>query len=150
LRAPSERGSAKIYMSGPDFLDANVLVYAYDTRYPEKQRIAQNFVRKAIAGEFISSVQALTEFAAILLHKFSPAMTAANLASALDVLSPIRLVSPDSGMVRRAVEARGQYGIHFYDGMIIAAAERGGSAKILSEDFNTGQEYFGIRIVNPF
>ena len=28
-------------MSAPDFLDTNVLVYAYDTSYPEKQKIAR-------------------------------------------------------------------------------------------------------------
>jgi predicted nucleic acid-binding protein len=137
-------------MSGPDFLDTNVLIYAYDSNYPEKQRIAQTLVRRAITGEFVSSVQVLGEFAAILLHKFSPPMTPSNLAVALDVLSPIKLISPDGGIVRRAVEARGQYGVHLYDGMILAAAERAGSAQIWSEDFNSGQEYFGIRVVNPF
>ena len=137
-------------MSVPDFLDANVLVYAYDSNYPEKQKIAQSFVLRAIAGEFVSSVQVLGEFAAVLLHKFSPAMSPGNLAAVLDVLSPIRLISPDAGIVRRAVEARGQYGVHLYDGMVIAAAERAGSAQIWSEDFNADQEYFGIRIVNPF
>jgi len=44
---------------------------------------------------------------------------------ALDALGAMRLVQPDHGMVRRAVEARAAYGIHFYDGMIVAAAERG-------------------------
>ena len=42
------------------------------------------------------------------------------------------------------------YGIHFYDGMIVAAAERAGCQRILSEDFNAGQEYFGVTVVNPF
>jgi predicted nucleic acid-binding protein len=34
--------------------------------------------------------------------------------------------------------------------MIIAAAERAGCARILSEDFNAGQEYFGVLVTNPF
>lgn len=38
----------------------------------------------------------------------------------------------------------------FYDGMIVAAAERAGCKRILSEDFNTGQEYFGVTVANPF
>jgi predicted nucleic acid-binding protein len=42
------------------------------------------------------------------------------------------------------------YGIHFYDGMIVAAAERAGCGRIWSEDFNAGQKYFGITVTNPF
>lgn len=68
----------------------------------------------------------------------------------LDTLSPIKLVLPDLGTVRRAVEARERFGIRFYDGMIVAAAERGGCRRIWSEDFNAGQEYFGVKVENPF
>jgi predicted nucleic acid-binding protein len=53
-------------------------------------------------------------------------------------------------MVRRAVEAKETYGIHFYDGMIVAAAERAGSERIWSEDLNPGQKYFGVAVANPF
>ena len=68
----------------------------------------------------------------------------------LDTLAPIRLITPDGDTVRRAVQARAAYGLHFYDGMIIAAAERAGSERVWSEDFNAGQKYFGITAVNPF
>ena len=68
----------------------------------------------------------------------------------LDKLSPIKLVVSDRELVRRAVEARAAYGIHFYDGMIVAAAERAGCARILSEDFSDGQVYFGVTVANPF
>jgi hypothetical protein len=36
------------------------------------------------------------------------------------------------------------------NGMILAAAERGACVRILSEDLNTGQSHFGIRVENPF
>jgi len=65
-------------------------------------------------------------------------------------LASIRLTIPDAELVRRAVEARSSYGVHFYDGMIIAAAERAGCARIWSEDFNEGQKYFGVTVANPF
>ena len=68
----------------------------------------------------------------------------------LDRLSPIKLVTPDAGLIRRAVEAQSAYGLHFYDCMIIAAAERGGCERIWSEDFNAGQKYFGVIVTNPF
>ena len=68
----------------------------------------------------------------------------------LDAIASIPLVTPDREMVRRAVEAREKFGIHFYDGMIVAAAERAGCARIWSEDLNPGQVYFGIPVTNPF
>jgi predicted nucleic acid-binding protein len=137
-------------MPAPDFLDTNVLVYAYDSADPRKQRVAQDLVRKALAGEIVTSTQVLAEFAAALLHKMSPAALPEDVIAVLGVLEPIHLVIPDSDMIRRAVEARAAYGVHFYDGMILAAAERGGCGRIWSEDLNAGQKYFGIAVENPF
>jgi predicted nucleic acid-binding protein len=137
-------------MPGPDFLDTNVLVYAYDISDPRKQRVAQELVRRAVAGDLVISTQVLAEFAATLLHKLSPAPASEDVTAILDALGPIPLVIPDGDIVRRAVEARATYGLHFYDGMIVAAAERAGSGKIWSEDLNAGQKYFGAEVSNPF
>jgi len=137
-------------MSAPDFLDTNVLVYAYDAGEPRKQRIARELVRQALLGEISISAQVLAEFAATLLHKISPAVSPSDVAKILDAFSPIAAIPTDDEMVRRAVEVKGAYGIHFYDGMIVAAAERCGSTRIWSEDLNPGQKYFGIVVENPF
>jgi predicted nucleic acid-binding protein len=137
-------------MPVPDFLDSNVLVYAYDASAPSKQRVAQGLVRKAVAGELMISPQVLAEFAATLLHKLTPPAVPADLILILDALAPIKLIKPDGELVRRAVEAHEKYGVHFYDGMIVAAAERGGCSRIWSEDLNAGEQYFGITITNPF
>ena len=137
-------------MSGPDFLDANVLVYAYDVTDRAKQSIAQDLVRRAVAGGMVISTQVLAEFAATLLHKLTPAPSSADVIALLDTLAPIRLVAPDHDIVRRAVEAKAAYGLHFYDGMIVAAAERAGCERIWSEDLNPGQKYFGVTVANPF
>jgi predicted nucleic acid-binding protein len=137
-------------MPGPDFLDTNVLVYAYDVTDAAKQRVAQDLVRRAVAGGLVISTQVLAEFAATLLHKLSPAPSSDDVIALLDTLAPIRLIPPDNDIVRRAVEARAAYGLHFYDGMIVAAAERAGCERIWSEDFNPGQKYFGIAATNPF
>jgi predicted nucleic acid-binding protein len=137
-------------MSAPDFLDTNILVYAYDASDPAKQVIAQKLVRQAIAGEIIVSSQVLGEFAATLLHKILPPTRPQDVIALLDALAPIKIVMPDAEMIRRAVEARAAYGVHFYDGMIIAAAERARCGRIWSEDLNAGQQYFGVTVVNPF
>jgi predicted nucleic acid-binding protein len=137
-------------MTGPDFLDTNILVYAYTPGDARKQKIAQGIVGKALSGEAIASSQVMAEFAATLLHKVARPMRPEEVLIALDALGAMRLIHPDHGIVRRAVEARAAYGIHFYDGMIVAAAERGGCGRILSEDLNAGQKYFEIPAGNPF
>ncbi len=137
-------------MSGRDFLDTNILLYALSDSAPAKRRVAQALVTKAIAGEFSVSAQVLAEFAAVALSKFRDRFTPKEVVTLLDTLTPIPLIKPDAEMVRRAVEAHAAYGIHFYDGMIIAAAERAGSQKIWSEDLHAGQKYFGVEVANPF
>jgi predicted nucleic acid-binding protein len=122
------------------------LADAYDPGDPRKQRIAQDLVRAALAGGISVSTQVLAEFAVTLLHKMEPAARR----KALNALGPIHVIIPDADVVRRAVEVRARYGLHFCDGMIVAAAERGGCERIWSEDLNAGQKYFGIAVENPF
>jgi predicted nucleic acid-binding protein len=126
------------------------LIYAYDYTEPEKRRIARKLLQEAIEGQHVISTHVMAEFAAAMLHKVTPRVDPKLLAEALDNLSPIRLVVADGEVVRRAIAARTAYGLYFYDCLIVAAAERAGCARILSEDFNSGQEYFGVTAVNPF
>jgi len=137
-------------MSGREFLDTNVLVYALDVADPRKHGIGQALTVRAVAGECAISAQVLSELSAILLQKYRSKYDARAVVAILDSLRPIPLIVPDAAMVRRAVEAHGQYGIHFYDGMIMAAAERAGCERIWSEDLNAKQEYFGVVVENPF
>jgi predicted nucleic acid-binding protein len=137
-------------MSAPEFLDSNVLVYAYDAGEPRKQQIAQSLIPRFLLGEIVASSQVLAEFAATLLHKMKPPVKPADLMALLYVLEPIKLIPLDAGVVYQAVQARELYGLHFYDGLIVATAQRGGCQRIWSEDLNAGQEYFGIPVENPF
>jgi predicted nucleic acid-binding protein len=137
-------------MSELEFLDTNVLVYSYDIADRGKQEIAQNLVRRALAGDMVTSAQVLGEFAATLLHKVVPRVDPVELTAIMDALGPIPIVATDADLVRRAVEVQGRYGLHFYDSLIVAAAERAGCERIWSEDLNSGQKYFGISVQNPF
>jgi len=137
-------------MTGLSLLDTNVLVYAYDPIEPLKQKIAQELVKGALRGQFIISAQVLAEFTSTLLYKVAVRRTADEISALLDILAPIKVIAPDAVMVRRAVEAHAAYGIHFYDGLIVAAAERAGCERIWSEDLNPRQKYFGVVVANPF
>ena len=137
-------------MTAIEFLDTNILVYSFAISDRRKQEVARGLVRKAMAGHLTISTQVLTEFAAALLHKVIPRVEPESLRQALDSLSPIPVVGTDADMVRRAADVRARYGLHFYDSLIVAAAERAGCSRIWSEDLNSGQQYFGVTVQNPF
>jgi len=117
-------------MTGPDFLDTNVVVYAFDAGNPDKQKVARELLSSGVAGRAVISTQVLAEFASARLHKTSPRASADAVMRGLDALSAVRTIIPDRELIRRAVEAHAAYGIHFYDGMIVAAAERAGCLRI--------------------
>ena len=52
--------------------------------------------------------------------------------------------------VRNAMCIKEEYGIQYYDALIIATAEKLGCTEIVSEDLNDGQLYHGMAVVNPF
>ena len=137
-------------MSASEFLDTNILVYSYDVVDRRKQEIAKKLMARAFAGGSAISTQVLGEFASTMLHRARPPVEPRDLAAMLDILQPLRIVATDAEMIRRAVEVRGRYGLHFYDSLIIAAAERAGCTRVWSEDLNSGQEYFGVTVQNPF
>ena len=73
-----------------------------------------------------------------------------EISGTLDIFNRFNLVTGSIASVRRALEIKGQYGIQFYDALMLAAAEVGGCGEMLTEDLNDGQLYCGIKAVNPF
>ncbi|HXJ39140.1 MAG TPA: PIN domain-containing protein [Bryobacteraceae bacterium] len=137
-------------MSAFEFLDSNVIIYAYSAIATQHQEAARRRVTEAIQGNGVISTQVLSEVSAALLHKVKPTLSPESVTEVLDAIGPIRTIIPDPRIVRRAIEAHVRYGLHFYDGMIIAAAERAGCKILWSEDMNPGQSYFGVTVQNPF
>jgi predicted nucleic acid-binding protein len=137
-------------MTASEFLDTNIVLYAFDDSEPGKQSLAQELLRKAVRAECVISVQVLSEICSTILRKLVVGHPIDLLRQILDQLESVPTVSPDERMVRRALDCHERYGLNFYDGMIIAAAERAGCRKVWSEDLNAGQEYFGVKVENPF
>src|SRR5438552_17817560 len=98
-------------MSALEFLDTNVLVYAYDPSDPRKQQIAQNLVRRAVAGEIATSSQVLAEFAATLLPKLKPAAKPEDAMARVDTLGPLKLLPIAADVGIRAVQVPAEHGV---------------------------------------
>ena len=54
------------------------------------------------------------------------------------------------GLIQRAWRWTDQAQVSYWDGLIVAAAERAGCAWLLSEDFQSGRTFGDVTVVNPF
>ena len=132
------------------FVDSNVFVYALDKNATSKQKKARRIVADAFAARatYRISSQVLAEFSSVAIRKLG--IGTPLLLSLLSEMGKISHAAIDNALVSRAVEIQGIYGIQYYDAQIVAAAERLGCDRILTEDLNDGQLYCGIMAVNPF
>ena len=131
------------------FLDTNVIVYSVDRKNPAKQAIARKLVSRAISGQgYVISAQVLNEFSNIALLKLK--MTIPEVRKFVSVFRLIKTISLDCAWTDKALTIKEQYGIQFFDSLLLAAAEFVGCDEILTEDLNDGQIYCGIKAVNPF
>ena len=89
-----------------------------------------------------------TQATSIETEAIFPPANPEDVLTILDTLSPILLIAVDKGLVRRAVDARVTYGLHFWDCMIIVAAERAGCEQLWSEDLNSGQKSCGVTVTS--
>ena len=60
------------------------------------------------------------------------------------------VVWTDYPLIVSGIETALRFGISYWDGAIIAAAERLGATTLYSEDLNHGQHYGSVQAVNPF
>ena len=134
-----------------DFFDANILIYAYDRRDPVKQARAFDLVSEAIAeGTGVLSAQVLGEFFNTVTWKITNRIPVEVAEEAVDLFATLPVVALDLGIVQRAITTSRRYQISYWDGLIVAAAERAGCTRLVSEDLNAGQSYNGVTVVNPF
>ena len=131
-------------MSG-DFLDSNVLVYAF-TDDP-RAAAAQALLERGCA----IGVQGLNEFANVARRKLGKSWDEIH-----DALAVIRSLCPTVVLVDLDTHETGlrlaeRHGFAFFDALMIAAALRAGSTTLWSEDMQDGMLVDGtLRIANPF
>ena len=132
------------------FFDTNVLVYAQDDSNPEKQRIAIELITHALEvnHDGCLSTQVLQEFCNTMCKKTR--RTKEEIDGMLDGFRELLKTDVTVDLVRHALDVKDEYGIQYYDALIVSAAERLGCSEIVSEDLNDGQLYRGMKVINPF
>ena len=138
-------------MKGADFIDTNILVYAYDNHFPDKQQRAREILIRAVKnGSGVLSTQVLGEFFTVVTKKIKMPLSVKNARDIIKYMGSMPVQEIDLLIVNRAIDTLEQYKISYWDSLIIAAAERAGCNHILSEDLNAGQKYHEMEIINPF
>jgi predicted nucleic acid-binding protein len=92
----------------------------------------------------------MAEFVAAVRRKSTPRMREAELDRWLERLGRLVKTPVDAALVRRGVAISRRFRITYYDGAILAAAERLGCETLYSEDLSDGQTYGRVRVENPF
>lgn len=136
-------------MTGEVFLDSNVLLYACSMAREDawKRKVAVDLV---LQGNFALSAQVLQEFIANALRKPRLGISEGNIDATLRMAGMVRIQPITHEIVVSAVILRRRYLISQWDATILAAAASLGCDTVYSEDMGDGQDYSGVRVVNPF
>lgn len=136
-------------MPAERFLDTNILLYGYDLDSPSKRSIAQSLLEAAWMkpGSAAISVQVLQEFHV----NFTRAGHAANEATALiEDFSRWPVIDNSLALFRHGLSLQARWQLSLWDAQILATAQTSGARELLTEDLNHGQDYGGVRVINPF
>jgi predicted nucleic acid-binding protein len=130
------------------FLDTNILLYAalgqeHAGRRWERAR------EIALTEDYCTSGQVLAEFYNVATRKGVPPLTSDQAREWIRViaLKPCQPITPE--VVVAGIDNARRYQISYWDGAIIAAAEKIGAKVLYSEDLSHGQIYGSVRVENP-
>lgn len=139
-------------MSAVEFVDTNVLVYAFDEREPAKHKAAVELLQSLWRErKGAISTQVLQEFYVNITSRKLPAHASPEQARARmeDFLS-WSVVPVQVATIFSAIRLSAGYRISFWDALILAAASECGASILWSEDLNSGQRYGPVEVRNPF
>lgn len=132
------------------FLDTNILLYAVNTHEgeTEKTNAARTLVQTTA---WAWSAQVAAEFvrASTSQRQVKP-LTRAQARQWVELWMAFPMQPIDGALVLQATRVGERFSISHFDAQIIAAAQRLNCAIVYSEDLNSGQEYDGVRVMNPF
>ena len=136
-------------MAASHCLDTNVLVYAFSkaARDAPKARIAREWIAREDWG---LTVQVLQEFYVNAVRTQHDLGHDDALAMIEEIASSRPVIAIDLPLVRHALQLKRRYGIAYWDAAIVAGAHRLGASVLVSEDLAHGQNYGGVRVLNPF
>ena len=133
------------------FVDTNVLVYAYDNSNAQKQEKAKQLLQQLWQQQTgCISIQVLQEFFVTVTRKLANPVTPAEASQIIADFGLWRVHQPQVEDVLSAIHIQQQYQLSFWDSMIIRSANQLGCHILWTEDLNEGQKIEGGAIQSPF
>lgn len=131
------------------FIDTNILLYGYDTGAGGKRETSLTIIERGWTelGTLAISVQVLQEFYVNFIRSGQSHETTFQIIEDLSLWPVINNTLERFG---QGLELSRRYQTSLWDGMILSAAKFSGAKTLITEDLNPGQEYDGIRVINPF
>ncbi len=133
------------------FVDTNVLVYAHDSRHPDKQQRAWEWMRhvwQSQTGRL--SFQVLSEFFQVVAVKRSPGLQPEDAQGVVKRLYAWKPQAIDAHVIDTAVDLHCRDTISWWDALIVSAALRQHCSYLLTEDMQHGRTFHGLTIISPF
>jgi predicted nucleic acid-binding protein len=137
-------------MSAMRFVDTNVLLYAVSTAAEERAKadLALSILED---DDLALSVQVLQEFYVQATHSRRDDKLSHGQALAL-IESWLRFRVQDNTVVvmQQALATKLRWDISYWDAAIVESARACGCPVLLSEDLQSGMDFAGVRVENPF
>jgi predicted nucleic acid-binding protein len=135
----------------PVFVDANVLLYAFDDAYPDKRDRSRAWLAacwSARCGRL--STQVLNEFYANARKRFRDAVSAGDARAEVRRFQEWMPWQIDQATIETAWAIESRYAFDYWDSLMVSAAQHMGCTLLLTEDLQHDQRIDGLRVVNPF
>jgi predicted nucleic acid-binding protein len=135
-------------------VDTNILVYRFDSRFTDKQKVATEILRRGILDNSVRLPhQAIVEFVAAVTRPIRGhriLQHADALREAEELLKQFPVLYPNEAILRNAMRGCAAYQLNWFDAHLWSYAEHYGLQEILTEDLQHDRLYGTVRVVNPF
>jgi predicted nucleic acid-binding protein len=132
-----------------EFVDTNILIYAFDRSAGDKHRIAVDLMTRLwTERRGWISLQVLQEFYVAATRKLKLPVDEA----ALQVrrLGLWRVHRPTVEDILAAIELHQRHSVSFWDALILRSAQASQCPVLWSEDLSNGQRWGNVEVRNPF
>ena len=132
------------------FVDSNILLYATSKSPDERDKaLRANDILNAV--DLALSVQVLQEFY-VQATRATRSDRLSHRQATLLITSFCRYPVQEAtlALLDAALRTTERFQVSYWDAAIIEAARALGCREVLSEDLGDGQDYGGVRVVNPF
>ena len=130
-------------------VDTNVLLYARDPRYPEKQATALRLVETLVDGVLLWQVACEYLAASRKLEPLGCSLDSAY-RDIVEFRTSWSLLLPKRGVLDRAIGLMSRFSLSWWDAILVGACLEGDVRRLYTEDFGAYSHIDTLEIVNPF